>query len=92
MANVASSSLTFYDRTVFGNKLVALCSYTPSTAAGSDTVFVGFKVDTVTGSWSGTTAPDAACVVVFGKSTNGVVVANTTHANHPVTFTAIGHD
>lgn len=91
MAAIGTSSITTYVRTVQGNKIVCYCSYTPTTAAGSDTVNVGLTaIDLVTGGWSGTTAPDAACVVTFGSAGSSVVVANTTHANHPVSFTVVG--
>lgn len=91
MAAIASSSLTVFERTIQGNKRVHYCTYTPTTAAGSDTVNVGLTaIDFVSGSWSGTTAPDAACVVTFGTAGSSVVVANTTHANHPVSFTVVG--
>lgn len=91
MANIASSSLTSFQLTVEGNKRVAYATYTPTTAAGSDTVALPMaRVEFVTGGFTGTTAPDAACVVVFAATTAGVVVANTTHANHPVSFRAVG--
>lgn len=91
MAAIATSSLTVHVPTIFGNKRVVFASYTPTTAAGSDTVNVGLTaIDFVTGNWGGTTAPDAACVVTFGSAGSSVVVANTTHANHPVSFVAVG--
>lgn len=91
MAAIATSSLTAYTRTVMGSNVVIRATYTPTTAAGSDTVNVGLSaIDFVTGSFSGTTTPDAACVVIFGNAGSSVVVSNTTHANHPVSFVAIG--
>jgi hypothetical protein len=91
MAAIASSSLTVFVPTVFGNKRIVFASYTPTTAAGSDTVNVGLTaIDFVTGNWGGTTTPDAACQLSFSNAGSSVVVTNTTHANHPVSFVAVG--